>query len=74
MFDSYIGMEVRLSKGDDCSVEYVTIKRRKLDDDDDIISTASHNPLVDTIVYEVEYLDGTVEAISVNILAKNLLS
>ena len=40
-FDTYIGMEIGLPRGDDGSVEHATVKRRKLNDGGDPISTES---------------------------------
>ena len=38
------------------------------------IGIANNNPLLDSRQYEVEYIDGTTEVISANIIAENILS
>jgi hypothetical protein len=38
------------------------------------IGRASHNPLLDSRQYEVEYADGNVEALTANIIAENLIA
>ena len=51
---------------------HTIVKRRKLDDDGNPIGTESTNPLVDTRAYEIEFIDGTTEIITSNIIVDNL--
>ena len=53
---------------------HAIVKQRKLDDDGNPIGTESTNPLVDTRAYEIEFIDGTTETITANIIADNLLA
>ena len=50
------------------------VKRRKLYDGGNPIGTKSTDPLVDTRAYEIEFIDGTTETITDNIIAYNLLA
>lgn len=70
----YINMEVGLPRGDDDNLVHAIVKRRKVDEDGEPIGAYNSNPLLDTRMYEVEFIDGTMEAISANILAENILS
>jgi hypothetical protein len=72
--DTYLNMELGLPRGDDGALQHATVKRRKLNKDGERIGTQNSNPLLDTRVYEIEFLDGTIEAVTANIIAKNLLS
>ena len=48
---------------------YYLWKWRKLDD-----GTESTNPLVNTRAYEIEFIDGTTETLTANIIEGNLLA
>ena len=72
--DPYTGMQVGLPRGSDGEVEHAVVKRRKTNENGNLIGTAPDNPLTDTRVYEVEYLDGTIESLAANVIAENLLS
>ena len=50
------------------------MKRRAVDVDGRPIGRPSNNPITDSRLYDVEFLDGTMETISANIIAENLLS
>ena len=53
---------------------HALVKRRKLDDDGKKNGTEHSNPFIDTRAYEVEFIDGTTETITANIIVKNLLA
>ena len=72
--DPYLQMEIGLSRGDDGALQHATVKRRKLDKDGVPIGTENKNPILDTRLYEVEFVDGTTEAITANVIAENLLA
>ena len=72
--DAYVDMELGLPRGEDDSLMHEIVKRRKLDDDGNPIGTESTNPLVDTRAYEIEFIDGTTETLTSNIIAENLLA
>ena len=70
---SYVGMEIGLRRGGEGELLRATVKRRALDVDGRPTGVATNNPLTDTRKYEVEYDDGTIEVLSANLLAENLL-
>ena len=72
--DGYINMEVGLPRGPDGELESAVVKKRAVDVDDMPIGKANDNPVLDTRRYEVEFKDGTIEIISANVLAENILS
>ena len=72
--DEYVDMELWLPRGEDDSLMHVIVKQRKIDDDGNPIVTESTNPLVDTRAYEIEFIDGTTETLTYNIIVENLLA
>ena len=48
------------------------VKRRKRNQDGNIIGTPSNNPILDTTLYEVEFDDGHVESYAANLIAENI--
>ena len=54
--------------------EYARVKKRLKDNQGRPIGIASENPILDTIMYEVEYQDGHTAAFSANLIAENLFS
>ena len=73
-FDTYVAMEIGLPRGPDDSLHSATVKRRAVDDEGKPIGVANNNPLLDSRQYEVEYLDGTTETLTANVIAENLLA
>lgn len=73
-FDNYIGMRFSLPHGPDGSQLHATVKRRRINEDGTPVGTYSSNPLTDTRKYEVEFLDGSQECLTANIIAENMLS
>ena len=65
-------MELGLPRGEDDSLMHEIVKRRKLDDVGNPIGTESTNPLVDTRDYEIEFIDGTTEKPTYNIIVEKL--
>ena len=49
-------------------------EKRAVDKDGKPIGRPSNNPLLDSRQYEIEYLDGTTEVLTANIIAENLLA
>ena len=74
IFYSYINMDVGLPRGNGGELYHVTVKRRSIDDDGKPLGVGTSNPITDTSLYEVEYLDGTVETLASNVISENLLS
>jgi len=48
------------------------VKRKKRDYEGNLIGTPNSNPILDTTVYEVEFDDGMLEDVSVNVIAEAL--
>ena len=72
--DPYLQMEIGLPRGDDAALVHARVKRRAVDVDGRPEGVPSNNPLLDTRMYEVEFIDGSTETIAANIIAENLLA
>ncbi len=72
--DEYINTKVVIIPGVTDGIEPVlaTIKRRKRDAAGNLIGEAHSNPILDTRVYQLEFLDGRIEEYSMNTIAENL--
>ena len=67
-------MELGLPRKDDDGLMYAIVKRRKLDDEGKAVGNMNNNPLLDTIAYEVDFADDTIEVLTGNSIADNLLA
>ena len=67
-------MEIGLPRGPDGILMHTTVKRRAVDVNDNPVVVSSNNPITDTRLYDVEFIDGTIETVSANEIAENLLS
>jgi hypothetical protein len=74
--DMYLNMEIALPHGggDPEDTQFAKVTKRLRDAEGRPIRTANENPLLDTREYEVEFLDGHVEAMSANSIAQHLFS
>ena len=72
VYDKFIGARVRIARGDDFFTG--TVKRRKRDEDGNLIGHEHENPILDSRMYEVEFLDGRVEQYTANLLAEAMYS
>jgi hypothetical protein len=72
MWDKLINAEIILQQGD--KLQRGKVKRRSVDDNGKTIGTYSDNPIMNSIVYEVEFPDGELKEYAANILAENMLS
>ena len=72
--DNYLNIEIGLPRGDDGTLHHATVKRRKVDDEGEPLGTPHNNPILDSRQYEVEFMDGTVEVLTANVIAENLLA
>ena len=72
--DAYVDMKLGLPRGEDDSLMLVIVKRKKLDDNGNPIRTEGTNPLVDTRAYEIDFISGTTEILTANIIPVNLLA
>ena len=70
--DAYVNMESGLPQGSDDALMHAMVKKSKLDDDGKPICKELINTLIDTREYEVEFIDGTTETLTANIIDKNL--
>ena len=71
--DTYLNMELALPRDED-GPEYARVTKRLRDKNGLPIGTSHSNPILDTRLYEVEYLDGHKAALSANTIAENLFS
>ena len=72
MFDKYLNAELMIDRGGE-TVRGTVVKRAK-NDAGDPIGRRHANPKMDTREYEVEFIDGTTERYSANIVAENIYS
>ena len=71
--DTYINMELALPR-DGEGPEFARVTKRLRDANGLPIGTANDNPILDSRVYEVEYLDGRKTAQSANAIVENLFA
>jgi hypothetical protein len=71
-YDRIISSEVQLQLGDAMSTGQV--KRRALGPDGIVVGKYDDNPILNSIVYEVEFPDGQVKEYAANVIAANMLS
>ncbi len=72
-YDTYINMELAIER-DGAEPELARVTKRLKDNEGNPIGTANNNPILDTRLYEVEYLDGHRAALSANVIAENILA
>ena len=70
--DNYVNTEVMLPRGDGMARGRVV--RRKRDADGNLVWRANTNPILDSRVYEVEFPDGEVTALTANVIADAMFS
>ena len=70
----YVNMEVGLPRGEDGELERATVKKRVVDVEAKPVGKPHSNPLIDSTLYEVEYLDRTIEIMPANLITKNIVS
>ena len=69
--DTYLNMEVALPRNDE-GPELARVVKRLRDANGIPIGTANDNPILDSRVYEVEYMDGHTASLTANAIAQNL--
>ena len=72
--DPYINMEIGLPRMGTDGLQSARVKRRALDMDGTPIGEPHSNPLLDHRQYEVEFVDGSTEVLTANIIAENILA
>ena len=71
-YDKIINAEVLLQHGD--SVQYAKVLQRSLGPDGITVGKYDDNPGLNSIIYDVEFPDGTVKEYSANVIAENMLT
>ena len=71
--DTYLSMELALPR-DGEGPEFAKVTKRLRDKEGLPIGTANDNPILDTRLYEVEYLDGHKASLAANSIAENLFA
>ena len=69
--DTYVNMEIALPR-DGEGPEFAKVTKRLRDANGLPIGTANDNPILDTRLYEVQYLDGHKSSLAANAIAENL--
>ena len=70
LYDKLINAEVMLQQGD--SKVKGTVKRRTIGPDGRTSGTYDDNPILNSVIYDVEFPDGQVKEYSANIIAENM--
>ena len=66
-------MELAFNRGDD-GPSFAKVTKRLRDAQGLPIGTANDNPILDTRIYEVEYLDGFTTSMAANSIAENMFA
>ena len=72
--DGYINMELTIDRPGSVHSDLARVTKRMKDHAGNPIGRSHSNPILDTRMYEVEYSDGHIAAMSANAIAENLLS
>jgi hypothetical protein len=72
LYDKMINAEILLPNGD--QMQTGKVKGRSIGDHGSTMGSYSEHPLLNSIVYDVEFPDGQVKEYAANILAENMLS
>lgn len=68
--DHLINAELQLPQGE--KLQSAKVIGRSKDIDGNIIGTYDHNPILNTMIYDVEFPDGAVREYSANVIAENI--
>ena len=69
--DTLINAEVLLPQGE--SKQLAKVIRRSVDADGHVIGTFNKNPILNTLLYDVEFPDGVTKQYAANLIAENIL-
>ena len=72
--DWYLNMELAVPRGDNPNPQYTKVTKRLKDADGIPIGMANENPILDSLMYEVEYQDGMRASLAANYIAENLFA
>ena len=73
MDDNYMNMEVALPR-DTEGPDFARVAKRLKDANVLPIGTANENPILDTIMYEVKYVDGNKDSLTANAISQNMFT
>ena len=73
VFNNYLNMKLALDRHDD-KPEFARVTGRLREKDGPPIGTASNNPIINTRMYEVDYVDGHKAAMNANAIASNIFN
>ena len=71
-FDKFLGVYVELSGDDEQSKVLARVKDRKRDHDGRLIGSSHPNPILNTLVYDVETPGGNLHEYTANVIAEHL--
>ena len=72
--DEYLSMSLEVSRGSDIDIHDATVWKRAVDREGILVGKPNKNIHMDSRQYEVEFLDSSVETLSSNIIAENMLA
>lgn len=72
-FDHYLNAEVAIDRGSEYP-QLARVRKRLKDHRGYPIGTAHSNPILDTRMYEVEFMDGSKQALAANLIAENMFA
>ena len=72
-YNGYLHMELAFDRGDD-SPSFAKVTKRLRDTQVLPIGTANENPILETRIYEVEYLYGFTTSMAANSIAENMFA
>ena len=70
LHDTLVNAEVLLPQGEE--MQHAKVKRHKVDDNGQVVGTYDPHPVLNSIIYDVEFPDGTVKEYSANVIAQNI--
>ena len=70
--DTLIGAEVLLPQGE--NLKSAKVKGRHTNEDGNVVGAFDNNPLLNSLIYDVEFPDGTIREYAANVIAQNMYS
>ena len=67
-------MEIAVPRGPDRDMLYAKVKREALSHEGEPMGTPNDNPILDSRMYEVQYLDGSTEVMAANTIVEKHVS
>ena len=74
VYDTYLNMELAIPQGDSLEPSLARVTKRLKDANGLPIGLANENPILDTRMYKVQYLDGEKASLAANSIAENLFA